>query len=730
MTLPVYITGTVAVSNGGTTVVGTGTMWSGTNAKQGDFFSRADGLALITEVTDPTHLQITPWPGATVTVGSYAIEQNYVGRVVGVAAAEDVSVMLEKLHTDGLPFIVGTDETVPDPSYGDEGQLAFKPTTGQWWVKSGGAWVVSAGLTALGYGGTSATSLTIGTGSKVFTTQLNLAYNGARVRAASSANLANFMEGVSTYSGTTLTMTCDLVGGSGTHADWLLSVAGQQGVVGPLGPVGPTGPTGPAGPTGPTGASGTGTGNVVGPSSAVADRIAVFNGTTGTIIKDGGKTIAELIASAGSQVLVSDTPPTAADNSIWFESDTGILYIRYNDGNSSQWVAIAAGGIDVGAVRFDSAQALTSETAPFGTTVTQRAQARKNVYAAPMDAMAYSGMQVNGSMEVSQENGTTATSVNGAYICDVWKQAWAGTMTLNSVQAVTATLYPGFANVLVATVTAAQASLGAGDYAILMQTIEGYRIARLAWGMASAQPITIGFWSSHFRTGLYSGSVRNKAFNRTYVFTYTHNVSNTPQYNVVTIPGDTTGAWVIDNTEGINLTFSMGAGSTYTAPVANTWSAGNYQAAPGQVNAVASTSDTFRITGVIVLPGIEAPSAARSPLIMRPYDQELVTCQRYLQAPLSGNNPGGFAGYVAISTLVRFNVPLRTVMRSSPTLLTQSLGAVLVNSAAGNTGVSALSITTAGTGAVTLDATTSTITAGQGALVSLPSGSVLFDARL
>ena len=42
-------------------------------------------------------------------------------------------------------------------------------------------------------------------------------------------------------------------------------------------------------------------------------------------------------------------------------------------------------------------------------------------------------------------------------------------------------------------------------------------------------------------------------------------------------------------------------------------------------------SDIFRITGVVVLPGIEAPSAARSPLIMRPYDQELLTCQRYWQ---------------------------------------------------------------------------------------------------
>jgi hypothetical protein len=59
---------------------------------------------------------------------------------------------------------------------------------------------------------------------------------------------------------------------------------------------------GPPGPQGPPGASGTGTGNVTGPAGAVADRIAVYNGTTGTIIKDGGVTIAGLGIPAPASV--------------------------------------------------------------------------------------------------------------------------------------------------------------------------------------------------------------------------------------------------------------------------------------------------------------------------------------------------------------------------------------------------------------------------------------------
>lgn len=43
---------------------------------------------------------------------------------------------------------------------------------------------------------------------------------------------------------------------------------------------------------------GTGDGDVVGPASAVDDRIATFDGTTGKLIQDGGKTIAQLAQQA------------------------------------------------------------------------------------------------------------------------------------------------------------------------------------------------------------------------------------------------------------------------------------------------------------------------------------------------------------------------------------------------------------------------------------------------
>jgi len=67
---------------------------------------------------------------------------------------------------------------------------------------------------------------------------------------------------------------------------------GDQGIQGLKGDTGLQGPQGIQGPQGPTGATGpAGTDNpthVVGPASALANKIATFNGTTGKLIQDSG----------------------------------------------------------------------------------------------------------------------------------------------------------------------------------------------------------------------------------------------------------------------------------------------------------------------------------------------------------------------------------------------------------------------------------------------------------
>lgn len=56
-----------------------------------------------------------------------------------------------------------------------------------------------------------------------------------------------------------------------------------------------------------------GSGDVVGPASAVNNRIAVYDGTTGKLIKDGGQTIAQVIAAAPVQSVSGKTGTVILD---------------------------------------------------------------------------------------------------------------------------------------------------------------------------------------------------------------------------------------------------------------------------------------------------------------------------------------------------------------------------------------------------------------------------------
>ncbi|MYM80531.1 hypothetical protein GTP44_00970 [Duganella sp. FT50W] len=95
----------------------------------------------------------------------------------------------------------------------------------------------SAAAIAGAFVGTSDSSLNIGAGSKTFITQAGEQYSaGIWMTAVSRANPANWMFGeVTSYIGTTLVIDVQTVGGSGTCADWNLSLSGPRGAQGPQG---------------------------------------------------------------------------------------------------------------------------------------------------------------------------------------------------------------------------------------------------------------------------------------------------------------------------------------------------------------------------------------------------------------------------------------------------------------------------------------------------------------
>jgi len=344
----------------------------------------------------------------------------------------------------------------------------------------------------------------------------------------------------------------------------------------------------------------------------------------------------------------STAPVSPAAGDLWYDLSTGVLSIRVNDGTSSQWVMVAPPG-------------------------------GGSVAAAPLDALAYNGMQINGSMEVSQENGSALVSTTSAkYLADVWIVQSNGAQTTFASNA--GAPPAGYINTITLSCNPANASPAASNFCLIQQRIEGYKIARLAWGTASAQPITIAFWIKSTRTGTFSGSVANGTSARSYVFSFTINAANTWEFKTVTVTGDTTGTWATDSNTGMIVTITAMAGSTFTTS-AGVWSAGNFVGVTGTVNGIAATADAFYLTGVIVLPGIEAPSAARSPFIMRPYDQELVTCMRYFEAwPLANGAYAPIAtGQATSTTSAQVFTFFKAIKRSVPTFNISAAGDFVIS---------------------------------------------------
>jgi len=82
--------------------------------------------------------------------------------------------------------------------------------------------------------GTSTTSLLIAVATKVFTTQAGKDFQAGKwLLITSDADPTNYMHGqITSYSSTTLTMNITNVGGSGTLADWTITIAGTRGTAG------------------------------------------------------------------------------------------------------------------------------------------------------------------------------------------------------------------------------------------------------------------------------------------------------------------------------------------------------------------------------------------------------------------------------------------------------------------------------------------------------------------
>ena len=129
-------------------------------------------------------------------------------------------------------------------------------------------------------------------------------------------------------------------------------------------------------------------------------------------------------------------------------------------------------------------------------------------------------------MVIDQRNAGASVSTVGAYTVDrFWIDASQVSKYTAQQNAGSVTPPAGFTNYLGITSSSAYSVL-TGDYFSFQQSIEGFNVADLAWGTASAKTVTLSFWVRSSLTGTFGGSLRNSAANRSYPYTYSISSAN------------------------------------------------------------------------------------------------------------------------------------------------------------------------------------------------------------
>ena len=228
---------------------------------------------------------------------------------------------------------------------------------------------------------------------------------------------------------------------------------------------------------------------------------------------------------------------------------------------------------------------------------------------------------INGAMVIDQRNaGASVTPTSSAYTLDRWEAGMSAASKFSIQRSTTSAT--GFTNSLLATSTSAYTATTSQTFN-LTQFIEGFNVADMGFGTASAQTFTLSFQVRSSLTGTFGGAFQNSDRTRSYPFTFTISAANTFETKTVTVAGDTSGTWLTDNGRGLNVIFSLGAGATLSG-TAGAWASATYYSATGATSVVGTSGATFYITGVQLEKGSTATS-----FDYRPYGTELALCQRY-----------------------------------------------------------------------------------------------------
>ena len=344
---------------------------------------------------------------------------------------------------------------------------------------------------------------------------------------------------------------------------------------------------------------------------------------------------------------------------------------------------------------------------------------------------------INGAMQVAQR-GTSSTST-GFQTCDRIQFLTNNTDNFAFTVSQSSTAPDGFSTSQKLDCTTAESSLDADELARFLYKVEGQDIQHFNYGSSASEEVTVSFYVRSNVTGVYTVEFRlNADGTSTITKQYTISSANTWERKILKLPTNTATSVDNDNTNGIELSFCVAAGSNFTTgSLGTSWAttATSSRYAGQAANIMSSTDNEWYITGIQMEVGSQA-----TPFEHRSFGEELALCQRYYERyETSGANYARFGLFQCTSTTTAFGaIDYKVSKRSaSVTLDTELTRLALSDSDNSMLPVTAIAIDS---NCNSFENTSMTITASGGGLVAgectqllsenVSNGYIAIDAEL
>ena len=293
------------------------------------------------------------------------------------------------------------------------------------------------------------------------------------------------------------------------------------------------------------------------------------------------------------------------------------------------------------------------------------------------DAVNFRNIIINGDMSIAQRGTSFATMGNGntQYTLDrfQWNEEGSfGDAELTITQDTDVPTGQGFAKSLKAVCTTVDTSIDANTISYITQKFEGQNLQYLKKGTSNAESLTLSFWVKSNLTGTFTVAFKDIDNSRLYSASYSPSSADTWEKFIITIPGDTSGAFGNDNAHSFSVDWNLQAGTNKSnGSLTTAWEAqAEGDRAVGQTNFFSSTSNNFYLTGV----QLEAGTSA-SDFEFLPHDVNLRRCQRYyLRWQGDGSDQRAIAnGMTVENNQSRIVVVYPVTLRGSPTVTEAAL---------------------------------------------------------